>query len=324
LRERLAALPGVKAIGIDKGSGFTEKFNVDNGPQSVELHRVGCGVEESDLFRTMRVPLLAGRYFNKDDVGEGTGTVIINETMALFCWPGQVAVGRKFRAPSAPGARDQVYEVVGVVGDIRDYDYDQQVLPTFYRPYQELDLQGEPPTFLMRTKTDPGSLISAIRKELKAAEPAMGTPDIHVVKQKLYDSTQARRTYMQYLTVIAVAGLLLSMLGIYGVLAYSVTRRTREIGIRMAMGAERRQVLRMVLREGTRLIGGGVVVGLIAAFWLTRILGNQLFKLFEVRPNDPVVLAGVVLFLFAVALLACWLPARRAARVDPMEALRYE
>ncbi|PYJ98541.1 MAG: hypothetical protein DME23_11770 [Verrucomicrobia bacterium] len=324
LRERFAALPGVKAVGIEKESGFPETFNVDGGPQSVELYRVGCGMEESDLFRAMRVPLLAGRYFNRDDIGEGSGTAIINETMAQLCWPEEVAVGRKFRAPGAPGAGDQVYEVVGVVGDIRDYSYDQEVFPTFYRPYQELDLQGGPPTFLMRIHTDPRALTQVIRKELKAAEPAMGTPDIHVVKQKLYDSTQARRTYMYYLMVIAAGGLLLSALGIYGVLSYAVTRRTREIGIRMAMGAERRRVLGMVLREGARLIGVGVVAGLVAALWLTRLLGNQLFKLFEVRPNDPVVLAGVLLFLSAVALLACWLPARRAARVDPMEALRYE
>ncbi|HKI72762.1 MAG TPA: ABC transporter permease [Verrucomicrobiae bacterium] len=324
LRERFAALPGVKAVGIEKESGFPEKFNVDDGPQSVELHRVGCGVEESDLFRAMRVPLLAGRYFNRDDIGEGTGTAIINETMAQLCWPEEVAVGRKFRAPGAPGAGDQVYEVVGVVGDIRDYSYDQEVFPTFYRPYQELDLQGGPPTFLMRIQTDPRALTQVIRKELKAAEPAMGTPDIHVVKQQLYDSTLARRTYMSSLMVIAAAGLLLSALGVYGVLSYAVTRRTREIGIRTAMGAERRRVLGMVLREGARLIGVGVVAGLVAALCLTRLLGNQLFKLFEVRPNDPVVLAGVLLFLFAVALLACWLPARRAAKIDPMEALRYE
>ena len=176
LRERFAALPGVKAVGIEKESGFPEKFNVDDGPQSVELHRVGCGVEESDLFRAMRVPLLAGRYFNRDDIGEGTGTAIINETMAQLCWPEEVAVGRKFRAPGAPGAGDQVYEVVGVVGDIRDYSYDQDVFPTFYRPYQELDLQGGPPTFLMRIQTDLRALTPVIRKELKAGDGDTGHP----------------------------------------------------------------------------------------------------------------------------------------------------
>ncbi len=113
---------------------FPEKFNVDGGPQSVELHRVGCGVEESDLFRAMRVPLLAGRYFNRDDIGEGSSTAIINETMAQLCWPEEVAVGRKFRAPGAPGAGDQVYEVLGVVGDIRDYRCRRHQMPVSLRP----------------------------------------------------------------------------------------------------------------------------------------------------------------------------------------------
>jgi len=219
---------------------------------------------------------------------------------------------------------NQEYEVVGIVGDIRYYRYDQEVLATFYRPYHEFDLTGATPAFLMRMQTDPGALIPTIRNELKAAEPAMRTPDIQVVKQALYDSTQARRTYMMYLMVLAGAGLLLSALGIYGVLSYSVTRRTRELGIRLAVGAEARQVLAMVVREGARLIGAGVVMGLLAAFWLTRVLKKQLFEFFEVNPTNQVVFASVILFLVAVALLACLLPARRAAKIDPMEALRYE
>ena len=137
----------------------------------------------------------------------------------------------------------------------------------------------------------------------------------------LYDSTVAQRTYMIYLVVFAGVGLFLAALGIYGVLAYSVARRTREIGIRLALGADRRDVLGMVIREGARLVIVGVAVGLLAASCLTRLLRNQLFG---VSPTDPVVLAEVVLVLLAVALLACFLPARRATRVDPMEALRYE
>jgi len=137
----------------------------------------------------------------------------------------------------------------------------------------------------------------------------------------LYDATKAQRTYMTYLVVFAVVGLVLSAMGIYSVLAYSVTRRTREIGIRIALGAERRHILRATIAEGMRLIAVGTGVGLLAAFWLTRLLQHQLF---EVSPTDPIVFTGVVLFLLAVALLACLLPARRATKVDPMEALRYE
>ena len=163
--------------------------------------------------------------------------------------------------------------------------------------------------------------IPTIRSEIKAVESNMTTPRFQVVRQKLYDATQAQRTYMLYLVAFAVVGLLLAAVGIYGVLAYSVARRTREIGVRMALGAQRRQVLRMVVCEGARLVTLGIAVGLFAAFWLTRLLRHQLF---EVSPTEPRVFLAVALVLLVVALLACLLPARRATRIHPMEALRYE
>jgi putative ABC transport system permease protein len=156
---------------------------------------------------------------------------------------------------------------------------------------------------------------------LIAAEPAMRTPRINVVRQVLYDATQAQRTYMIYLVAFAGVGLLLSALGIYGVLAYSVARRTREIGIRMAVGAQRRNILKLVLGEGTRLVVVGIGAGLVAAFWLTRLLRHQLF---EVSPTEPGVYAGVVLVLLTVGVSASFFPARRATRINPMEALRSE
>jgi ABC-type antimicrobial peptide transport system permease subunit len=142
-----------------------------------------------------------------------------------------------------------------------------------------------------------------------------------VARQTLYDATEARRTYMLYLVSFAAVGLLLASMGIYGVLAYSVGRRTREIGIRMAVGARRGQVLAMVMAEGGRLVGAGVAVGLVGAFWLTRLIRNQLY---EVSPTEPRVFVAVIAVLGGVALLACFLPARRATQINPMEALRYE
>jgi ABC-type antimicrobial peptide transport system permease subunit len=174
---------------------------------------------------------------------------------------------------------------------------------------------------VIRTETDPRTLLPAIRKELSAAEPAMRAPQVIVCRQALYDSTVAQRTYMLFLVVFAAVGLLLAALGIYGVLAYSVARRTREIGIRMAVGAERRHVLTMVMAEGGRLVAVGIVFGLMAAFWLTRLLRHELF---QVSPTEPRVFIAVVLVLSAIALLACLLPALRATRINPMEALRYE
>ena len=320
LHERLAALPGVKAVGIGKRGAWPEELTLEGHARPLEALRDGCGIEQSDLFRAMRIPLRAGRYFDRHDLGEGVGTVIINETMARTFWPGEGAVGKKFTGDFWPVGRRQ-YEVVGVVGDIRDYSYQRPPQPTFYRPCHELSLEGMAPFFMLRTQVDPRALVPAIRKELNAAEPQMREPQIVVCRQALYDSTQARRSYLLFLAVFATAGLLLAALGIYGLLAYSVARRTREIGIRIALGAERGQVLALVMAEGARLIGVGAASGLLAAFWLTRLLRNQLF---EVRPGDPVVFICALLLLAAVALLACFLPALRATKINPMEALRYE
>jgi putative ABC transport system permease protein len=328
IHERLAALPGVKAVGLDK-KNFSEEFKFASHPAPITVETDGCSVGVDDLFRAMRVPLLAGRYlepneivdgyFMAKDSVEGTTAVIINQTLARLCWPGSDALGQQFVSASPRSKRR--YEVVGIVADTRDFAFDQRVLPTLFRPYQEFDLAGQSPAFMMRTATDPGSLIPAILKELKAVEPAMITPNIRVTLQVLYESTQAQRTFMLYLVALAALGLLLAALGIYGVLAYSVARRTREFGIRMAVGANRRQVLTMVMAEGGRLVGIGMAAGLIAAFCLTRLIRHQLF---DVSPTEPLVFLAVSLLLLTVAALACLLPARRGTRINPMEALRYE
>jgi predicted permease len=319
LEERLAALPGVQAAGLGKHGAWPVKLTVLGHAEPDEALLEGCGVEESDVFRAMRIPLLAGRYFDRRDLGKAVGTAIINETMARKCWPGEDALGKKFHPEAWRAA--QAYEVVGVVRDIRDSRYDLLPRPTFYRPCAELSLEGQAPFFVLRTKDDPRPLVPAIRRELHAVEPEMRAPGIYVVRQALYDSTQAQRTYLVFLVVFAAAGLFLAALGIYGVLAYSVARRTREIGVRMALGAQRLQVLGLVMKEGARLMIVGVVAGTIAAFWLDRLLKSQLF---EVSPSDPLVFSAGVLLLLVVALLACLLPAIRATRVDPMTALHYE
>ncbi len=317
--DRFAALPGVKAVGISKISQFSPGYKIEGQEKPIGLLRAGSGVGRSDLFRAMRIPLLAGRYFEKTDVGDKVGTVIVNQSMARLCWPGGNALGKRF---SDDGRR--VYEVVGVVGDAAEVRrrFDAKVDPTFYRPYQEQVVSGGfGPFFVVRTQADPRKLIPAIRDTMKAVETSMTTPWFEVVRQTLYDRTEAQRTYMLYLVIFAGVGLSLSALGIYGVLAYSVARRTREIGIRMALGAQRRQVMALVLAEGGRLAVIGVVVGLVLAFWMTRLLRSQLY---EVNPTDPAVFAAVALLLLAVALLACLLPAIRATRVDPMSTLRSE
>jgi putative ABC transport system permease protein len=319
LHERLAALPGVKAVGIGKRESGVEKLTVEGPKEPMEALLAGCGVEQSDLFRAMRIPLRAGRYFDQHDVGQRVGTAIINETMARKFWPDEDPLGKKFRRPARRNFAQ--YEVVGVVSDVREFRYDRPPRPTFYRPCHELQLIGTAPFVVIRTESDVRGLLPAIRKELKAVEPAMLAPRVTVCRQVLYDSTQAQRTYMLFLVAFAAVGLLLAALGIYGVLAYSVARRTREIGIRMAVGAGRHHVLAMVMAEGGRLLAVGIVLGLMGAFWLMRLIRHQLF---QVSPTEPRVFIAVVLVLSAIALLACFLPARRATRINPMEALRYE
>jgi putative ABC transport system permease protein len=316
IRECFASLPGVKAVGIHKTEFFQLGFTIEGQDKPIGLLPAGTGVGEGDAFRAMHTPFIAGRSFDKSDMGK-TGTVIVNETMARLCWPGENALNKKFR-----DRYGTVYQVIGVVGDVRTYRYDEQVEPSFYRPYQEeAGSGGDGPYFAVRTAQNPQALIPALRDAMKSVETSMTVPRFQVVREKLYDTTQAQRTYMLYLVIFAGVGLLLSGLGIYGVLAYSVARRTREIGIRMAVGAQRWDVLRIVMGEGARLVLVGVGVGVAAAYSLTRLLRSRLF---EVSPTDPVVMAEVVLLLCAVALVACYIPARRATNVDPMTALRNE
>jgi putative ABC transport system permease protein len=322
LHERLAALPGVEAVGIGEHGHSHPGLKVDGRNAPLEATLDGCGFEESDLFKTMHIPLLAGRYFDKTDI-TARGTVIINETMARTYWPGENPLGKTLHESGSPDlyiAHD--FEVIGVVGDIRDHGYDQQLRPAFYRLCHELWGPGEFAPFLaIRTQIDPHTLVPVIRRELKAVEPGMRMPEFSVVRETLYDSTQPQRLYMLYLIAFAGAGLLLAAMGICGVLAYSVMRRTREIGIRIALGAPPHEVTAMILKEGALLWAVGTALGLLAASSLTRLIKSQFF---EVSPSDPIVLGAVVLLLFGVALLACLLPARRAAKIKPMEALRCE
>lgn len=319
LQQRIQALPGIVSVGMGKHTVWPVKVRVEESNQNMEVGHEGCGVGAGDLFKALRVPLLAGRLLEERDRGPAGDTAVVNEAMARALWPGANALGKQFSEESSGATR--TYQVIGVVGDMRDSSYLEQIRPTFYRPCDELGIFGLPVFLAIRTKVDPRPLVPGIRNELRMAEPDMRSPEIRIEGQQLFDSTQAQRTYMTYLVVFAAVGVLLCAIGIYGVLAYSVARRAREIGIRIAIGAQRGDVLRMVIGEGLRLSLAGVAVGLLAAFWLTRALQSQLF---EVTSSDPYVMASVVVLLLGVALFACYLPGRRAARIDPMSALRYE
>jgi ABC-type antimicrobial peptide transport system permease subunit len=295
---------------------FGERVLLDGRIEPVLLHRVYIGLGERDFFGAARVPFEAGRTLSTEDIG-GVA-VVVNATLAALCWPGEQAIGRRFQ-----GADRVLYEVVGVVGDFRSYRRDETPRPMFFRPIQEnrVGYGGGATFFVVRLEPDTAAVLGAMRTVLKEVNPGMQQPEIFSYSQRLYDATAPQRTYRNYLAALAGTGLMLAAIGIYGVLAYSVERRTREIGIRMAIGADARAVMRMIVAEGSRLVAVGAILGLLASFWLTRLIRGQLFA---VEPNDPATMTVAAAVLVGIALLACWLPARRAAKVDPMTALRAE
>jgi putative ABC transport system permease protein len=317
VHRRLIAVPGVEAVGIFVHP-WPRKLAIVGQEEPVELWGGDSGVGTADAFKAMRAPLLRGRNFDERDLGIHATTVLVNETLARRCWPGQDAIGKTLRETA--GDNQSTFEVVGVVADTRVDSLTDPIQPEFYQP-QQVDDANRGYRFLVRTRTEPQGLIKSLLAEVKAAGPELRKPYVFVVKDELYDSTRAHRTYMCYLGVFGAVGLLLASVGVYAILAYSVAVRKREIGIRMALGAAGPGVVRMVLRQGMTLVGIGLALGLVGAWALTRLLRGMLYG---VSPMDPLALAAGALLLSLIGLVACTLPARRAARIDPIAALRYE
>ncbi|MCX5644853.1 MAG: ABC transporter permease [Phycisphaerae bacterium] len=317
VHRRLSTVPGVEAVGFSGDIG-RRKFAVTGQEEPVDLCYTPAGVGSADVFKTMRVPLLRGRHFDEQDLGANATAVIVNETLARRCWPGENALGKTIRSTTADD--HSTYEVVGVVADYRTTSLTTQVLPLFFRPHQ-VGFAFYGWNFCVRTRIKPEGLIKPLLAEVKAAGPDLRKPVVWEIKDPLYNSTRGHRTYMCYLGVFGAVGLLLAGMGVYAVLAYSVAMRTREIGIRMALGAAEAGVVRMVLRQGMTLVGIGIALGLGAACVLTRLLRGMLYG---VSPMDPLTLVAGALLLSLIALVACYLPARRAAKIDPMVALRHE
>jgi putative ABC transport system permease protein len=322
--DRLASLPGVEAVGSYKRAGPVVSVESTSGET---LGRGVCGyvsVGEQDFFSIARVPLLAGHAFTIADIGDGKTAVLVNERMARICWPDRDPIGQTFinnKGPALTTGPSPTYEVIGVVGDMQLDSVDAEIVPQFFRPLAEAPSWGMPNRILMRTAQDPALLAGAARTALREVDAEMGQPYIVTATTALFNSTLARRTYRNYLCVFAVAAVVLAALGIHSVLAYSVARRTREIGIRMALGADRQQVVGMIISEGGRVVIAGIAGGLAGALGLGHLMRA---KLYGTAPWDPLVLVLVPAVLAAIALLACWLPARRAAKVDPVVALRSE
>jgi putative ABC transport system permease protein len=268
-------------------------------------------------FRTMGVPLLKGKVFSEQDEFGKPWRIVISQALADTLWPGQSAVGRQ--AVLWKGQSNHVAEVIGVVANMRERGLDSNPVPLVFLPYNGTG--SSPGEFVVHTKVDPLSIVSAVRSRLSEIDPSLPLSNIKTLDEVVAESLGPKRFNMSLLVIFAGMALVLAMAGIYGVLAYSVARRTPEIALRVVLGATRKRIVRLIVGQGMRPILFGIAIGLAAAFALSRFLVSMLF---DVTPADPITYAAVALLVAATATGSCLLPALRASRTDPASALRQE
>jgi putative ABC transport system permease protein len=321
--ERIKTVPGVASAGLVNtlpitGGVSTDFEIVGRPPASVEEEPdADICIIDPDYFRAMEIPLLSGRSFSERDSSDSQRVMVINQTMARRYWPDEDPIGK--RVTMKDWGEPLTGEIVGVVGDIKSGGLHSENASMIYWPYPQF-----PSSFnrvVIRTSIDPMNIVAAVKEQVWSVDKEQPMSDIKTMDQVLSASLAQRRFNMALLGGFAVVALILAAVGIYGVISYSVTQRTREIGIRMALGAERRDILRLVMARGLFLTLLGLAFGLAGAFFLTRAMESLLFG---VSVHDPITFAVISLLLSGVALGACFVPARRATRVDPMVALRYE
>jgi putative ABC transport system permease protein len=328
--ERVEHLPGVDAAGYATSVPLSWKGGTSGFlPEGIKSPIPGMAYDanhrevSANYLQTMNIPLRAGRYFDGRDNEKSMPAVIINETMARQYWPGENALGRRLKIgdPDEPGK--QWKQIVGIVADVRQMGLDEPVKAEMYLPYQQVTDWPffAPRDLAIRTSGDTSNLVGSVRQIIREVDPDQPVSNVATMAELLGTEASQRRMGMIMLVAFAALALLLASLGIYGVLAYFVTQHTSEIGVRLALGATTRNILFLVLRKGMGLTLLGVVIGLAAALAFTRLMSSLLFG---VKAIDPLTFVTVPLLLAGVALLACYLPARRATKVDPLVALRYE
>ncbi len=319
VQERVRAVPGVQSISLASNGpfnpGFLNSIKIEGQATTDKTIFSGVNTVTPGYFQTLGIPLLRGRDFKETDGPQTPAVAVINEEMARRFFPGQEAVGKRFSFFD----EDTDIEIVGVARDSLQGGLNETPKPLIYLPLQQDYVPAV--ALCVRTTGDPAALVRTVRGEVQALNPNLPLVGVSTISEMIARVLWAPRMGAVLLTVFGSLALLLAAIGVYGVLSYSVSQRTNEIGIRMALGAQPRHVLRLVLKQGMMLVGMGIVIGLGGGFVATRLIAGLLYG---VSALDPLTFLCTPLLLAFVALLAGYLPARRAARVDPLAALRYE
>ena len=320
LETRVAGVPGVEAVGFVSelplsGQPNDTPFTVEGRPPVAPDQRFGADFRRVNqhYFNALRIPLLRGRNFTEQEVAHSDKVVIVSKQLMDAVFPDEEPLGKRL----VTGLGDEPYQIIGVVGDLRHRSLERPAYAAMYMPSRQLNWMN----LVIRTTGDPLSIVAAVRKELQAIDPDQPVGAVKPMTEWVETSVAEPRYRTTLLGLFAALAMVLAATGIYGVMSYSVAQRTHEIGIRMALGARRADVLKLVVRQGMVLTVVGVALGVVGAFALTRVMASLLFG---VTAKDPVTFAVVAALLIAVAFVACFVPARRATKVDPLVALRYE
>lgn len=327
--ERFSSLPGVETVALtdtlpslNEGSDLLFSLENEFGSQSAG-HDADIRIVSPEYFQALHVPLVRGRFFTQADNSTAQPAVLINEAMAKAFWPGQDPIGHRIwiGKPMGPSiAEPAPREIVGIIADMRQDSLADLPEPSMYIPYEQTQYT-DAAYFIVRTKNSPLSYVADAHSVLHKMDSDLPLTEIRTMREVVSSSVKDWRFRATLLGLFAALALAIAAIGVYGVISYSMAQRTHEMGIRMALGAQRTDVMRLVLRQGARLALAGIIAGMLAAFGLTRLMASLLYG---VKPADPLTFAAVAILLLLVALLACYIPARRAMRVDPMIALRYE
>ena len=323
--ERISAIPGVKAAGITSVLPLSDNFDgrglaVEDYPKpDGEEITVDLYVVTPDYLRAMEIPLRQGRAITAQDTAGSEKIALINKTMAEQLWANQNPIGKRIKFPGNDKNPQPWRTIVGIVNDVSQYALDQKPPMQIYLPHEQFPTSFN--SIVVKTENNPEAVTAAVRNAILSVDKDQAVYNVVTLSELQADSILLRMFFMLLLIVFASLALVLAVVGIYGVTSYSVTQRTQEIGIRMALGAGAADVLKLILRNGLALAIAGVLIGLVGAFALTRLLA---ILLYGVQPTDVVTFTAVSVTLMAAALAACYIPARRATKVDPLVALRYE